>query len=106
MKIYISKSNQSSIGDIDIVKTILGKRNTLIEFEGGKYDPSIIDDAESIVVIPPQMNTLKKGKICIGRGIYSELTRFLSNNQNDYKNCYLYHNKTYNFIELKDVYIE
>lgn len=93
MKIYLSKSNLSDPVFVEKIRSIFSEVE-IIEFNGGKYDPSIINDAQYLVVIPPV-----KLIPFVGKGVGSEI---LHAKQNDIC-CYMALDET--FLAINNVLV-
>jgi len=75
-KVYISKSKRGNIDDLMLLRKMLSKYEVeILEFTGGEYTPSKLDDADALILIPPNSDTDTYGK-----GQYEEARRFLENN--------------------------
>ena len=88
MKVYISKSNQANMDDLISLRTILKKENhEILEFNGGAYDPGLLLKADQLMILPPMENKIKnldgKGEVRIGKGNYTEVSRFLEVKENN-----------------------
>lgn len=88
-RVYFSKSNECDPNDARAVREILDSLDIeIVEFTGGRYDPSIVDDCNYILFLPPK-NSLNPGMegsgksiYDIGRGQYEQLDRFAFVNDN------------------------
>lgn len=77
MRIYLSKSKQADPEAVAVVRKVLQENgHEIVEFQGGKYDPSLVANAEAVVAIThPQSpdESLKSKFFECGKGVGGEI---------------------------------
>ena len=81
MKVYVSKSNAADIDLINKVRNFFTDAgHTVLQHEGGNYDPSKIMQADICVMVGPRMHDAypAEGHIIVGKGQFEEAQKLTS----------------------------
>ena len=71
-RIYIAKSSNGGYDSVMLLKEKLKSNHTILEHNGGKYDPSIVQSADIIIIVPsePINDNHDDEGFFVGRGQY------------------------------------
>lgn len=78
IKMYLSKSKMGSMNTLMQVRDVLSQYSNLevLEFSGGVYTTELLDQADILLIIPPELSKPFADNFNIGKGQYTELKRF------------------------------
>jgi hypothetical protein len=96
MNAYLSKSKQANPDDIAQARAYLQQEHNVVEFSGGQYNESILDECEIICIVPPGQNeiveTEKFFEINIGKGNFTEILAYSKRIPEGNRKVYLFKN--------------
>lgn len=84
MKVYLSKNKQANPTDIAEARAYFMEQHEVVEFQGGEYSESILDDVEILCIVPPGQHKIEEVnyndvdflQIPIGKGNFTELLAY------------------------------
>ena len=93
-KVYISKSNEANYDHLLMVRNLAGMHSSikLLEHSGGPYNPSLVQEADIVLVIPG-IKSIHNNKCIVGKGLYSEAK----------DNSYIFNGKHFNKLRHKQI---
>jgi hypothetical protein len=89
MKVYIAKSNNANPDYLIKVRHFLSKFKTIEVFEylGKKYNNQDLIDSDLLIVIPDLSEGIQDGLVNLGKGLYTQIEDFISNQSIDW--CFI-----------------